>query len=119
MSNYHLNGIYNIYAAAIRLAIKDYREIYRKIKPILKNRNILSKKVSASKRQDATSLSQLNRINNILYDYSSAEFFLFSKDGLERLIEESGLPLSIDYIRKMALKKKLVLDDSSLHKQTY
>lgn len=71
------NGYLELLGAAIRLAIFDYRSI---------NPNSRGPNYS---------------------HYETAKFFLFSPNGLEAMLRRTGVDaiLSIDYIRKMALKE--------------
>jgi len=92
------DGYLLMYGSAIRLALADFRHVHKHYRALEKERDELyhrkNKQVHGPK---------LSRLNEVIHNYESANRFLFSKDGLKRFIEESGLPISIDYVRKIAL----------------
>ena len=96
MDNYA--GYYEMYGAAIRLAIKDYVENYHRIDKMKKERDrLLSKHF---KKRTVAEKSRICFIDENLRTYDSAKEYLFNPMWLERFIIESNLPLSISYLRK-------------------
>lgn len=98
---YNTNGCMEMYGAAVRLAISDFKIVNRNYNKLL----IEKKKISKNKNRNSKNICRLARLVNILHNYDSAKFFLFSYEGLEKAIDISGVPLNIDYVRRIALDK--------------
>lgn len=99
MSNYNINGCMIMFGAAIRLAIMDFKAVHKHHKSI-ENKFI---KLSKVKRTPQIQ-TKYGNLMELLRNYETSNHFLFSKNGLEDFIEVSGLPLNIDYVRRISLK---------------
>lgn len=96
----HINGCMEMYGAAIRLALEDFQYVHKYYNKLTEER----KREVSFKRNHS---EKLKRMNSLLHNYETAKNFLFGKTGLEQVIEHSGLPIDIMYIRRLAVGELL------------
>ncbi len=101
----HINGVMNMYGACVKLAIDDFREVHKYHGKL----EIERKRISNKNKIGPLLRKRLNLISVKLHNYDSAKFYLFSKRGLEDIINKSGLPLNISYIRRICLEEDSAL----------
>ena len=92
----HIGGLMEMYGKAIHLAIEDFRYIHKY------HKELEAKRKSMSKKGATLDSPKYGRISEILQNYETAKFFLFSPNGLEAFIDQSGLPINLSYVRRTA-----------------
>lgn len=95
-----IEGCLEMYATAVKLALDDFRYVHKDYEKL---EEVRKQEVALNKRKHS---SRMVRINTLLYNYETAKNFLFHKNGLEYIIEQSALPLNIKYLRRKALTEE-------------
>ena len=109
-------GSLNMFGASVRFAVRDYRAGKKEIKKWKKEKNnlwerrkkIKEKGLAKYKEEIFEANKRIGFLTQKINVFENAKLFLFHPNWLESQIEDFGLEIHVDHIRREANKNELL-----------